>query len=273
MNKNIEFPLSRESFTYMKMLANRVGIDLSEYQEEAIYNRLIRRLRILKLTDFEDYCQRLRVDIEEEEKFINLITNLTTSFFRENHHFQYLAHHLLPSLVAKKNKIRIWSAGCSTGEEPYSIAMVVREAITKLQNCDVKILATDVNSDALLIAQRGIYDMAALKKMSLARQKVWFHRVGDKNSHMFQVDDSLKELITFRQLNLMDIWPMHGPFDIIFCRNVVIYFKPTIRDKVLEKFDNLLEIGGVFISGYSETLQGIRKHYIPIGKTIYKKVK
>ncbi len=270
MKENNNFVLSNENLAYMKILAARVGIDLSEYQEYAIYNRLIRRLRGLQLSDFDSYCRLLRNDIAEEEKFINLITNQTTYFFRENHHFQYLEQHL-PLLMAKKKKIRIWSAGCSTGEEPYSMAIIIRELIKPSSDYDIKILATDVNTDALLTAKRGIYEGTGLKKMSLLRQKIGFHPLDDTDAKVFQVNDNIKTLISFKQLNLMTQWPMRGPFDIIFCRNVIIYFKKDIRERILEHFNKLLAVGGVLILGYSENLQGIKSQYTLIGNTIYKK--
>ncbi len=268
------FNLSNESFLYMKILAKRCGIDLDEYKKEALFNRLIKRLRYLNLSNFDSYCHRLRIDITEEEKFINLITNSTTMFFREKHHLDYFKETLLPSLIANKNKIRIWSAGCSTGEEPYSLAIIVRETIADLSHLDIKILATDINSDALFNATKGIYEIKNIRKMSSLRQKKWFHIIGENDSGdtLVQIDDTLKKLITFNQLNLMDAWPLHGPFDAIFCRNVLIYFKREPCQKILGKFHSLLEKNGVLFLGYSENLYGEDKKYTSIGQTTYMKV-
>lgn len=278
MEKNIknshhEFPLSKESLLYMKLLAARCGMDLDDYRREAIYNRLVKRMRILKLTDFDSYCMRLRLDLEEEAVFINLIANTTTSFFREPHHFEYLRQTLLPALIAQKKRIRIWSAGCSTGEEAYSIAMVVRETVPDLKNYDIKILATDINSDAIFTAETGIYETRHISKMTLLRQKIWFSRTLDKNESLVEVDPKLKELISFNKLNLIDAWPFNGPFDVIFCRNVIIYFKNTVHNRLLIKMDNLLEVGSTLILGHSENIDNIRHHYETKGSTIYEKIR
>lgn len=272
-NINIQRPkLSAESFSFMKLLANRCGINLSDYRKDAIYNRLVRRLRLLGISDFDDYCHKLRFDLEEESIFINLITNNTTFFFRENHHFEYFAHKLLPELIAKKSKIRIWSSACSTGEEAYSIAMAVREVIPDLHKYDIKILATDINSDALTTAENGIYGMSHMDQISLERKNTWFNQVSDRGENLFQVSDSLRELISFERLNLVDAFPFHGPIDVIFCRNVLIYFNSGIRNQLLEKFNKIIPANGVLILGHSENLGKQRDLYETQGKTIYRKI-
>jgi chemotaxis protein methyltransferase CheR len=272
MTTKTAYPLSKEGLLYMKMLAKRCGIDLTDYRRQAIYNRLIKRLRLLNIQDFDSYCNLLRIDLEEEFIFINIITNLTTYFFRESYHFEYLEKILLPELIAKQNKIRIWSAGCSTGEEPYSIAMVLLENIPKIQKYDIKILATDINSDALRTAEQGSYDLDSVHKISSFRQQAWFQKDVD-NSKMVNINSDLKQLITFKWLNLVDLWPMHGPFDIIFCRNVTIYFKNEISRQILARFNNLLEVNGALFLGHSETLHETREHYHTVGNSIYKKIR
>lgn len=272
MKTKNELVISKESLLYMKMLASRAGIDLNDYKLNAIYHRIEKRLRVLDIPDIDTYCYRLRIDLEEEIKFINIVTNPTTFFFRENHHFEYFKNHLLPELIAKKKRIRIWSAGCSSGEEAYSIAIVVREVAPNLQNYDIKILATDINSDALQTAEKGIYHDSRLKKMDPTRQKLWFNQVTDQDSNLVMVSPNIKELITFRQLNLMSNWPVHGPFDVIFCRNVIIYFKQDINRRILQKFDNLLEINGALILGHSENVDELRDRYVAVERTLYKKI-
>jgi chemotaxis protein methyltransferase CheR len=261
--------LSKSNFLYLNMLASRCGIDLNSYDEQAVHNRLVKRIRYLKLPNFDVYCHKLRVDLEEEIKFINLITNPTTYFFRENHHFEYLAKTIIPGLLAVKNKIRIWSAGCSTGEEAYSLGMILHESIANIDNCDIKILATDINSDSLMKAEKGIYDADHVKKVSFIRQKIWFEKI---NETEFQVNPKLREIITFNQLNLMDCWPIHGPFDVIFCRNVLIYFKEDITNTILAKFHDLLDAQGFLVLGYSENLYKQRKHFENLGRSTYKKI-
>ena len=271
MTTNREFPLSNESFLYMKILASRCGIDISDYKQDALYNRLVKRMRVLDVPDFDTYCQKLRFDLDEEIQFINLITNTTTYFFRENHHFEYLAKYLVPELLTKKNKIRIWSVGCSTGEEAYSIAMVIREVVPNFQKYDIQILATDINTDALIAAQNGIYEKENISKLPRARRGLWFKDVNEDMQHV-QIDESLKELITFNNLNLVGPWPVNGPFDVILCRNVIIYFKPEVSQRILNKFNNLLEVGGVLILGYSENINELKNAYVSLGNTIYKKI-
>lgn len=267
-----EFMISKESKVYMTMLAKRVGINLMDYNEDALYNRIVRRLRILRVTDFDEYCYRLRIDLNEEIKFINLLTNITTYFFRENHHFEYLKHHILPELVSQKKKMRIWSSACSTGEEPYSIAMTIQETIRDLAQRDIKILATDVNSDALSTAESGIYKLSDIRKMNEQRQKLWFSPMNDTDKMFGTINPELKSLVTFRELNLMHTWPFHHMFDIIFCRNVLIYFNQEIVDMVLNRLDRVLNPGGYLILGYTESLNEIKKHYVSLGNTIYQKV-
>lgn len=269
-NVTLEFSLSKSSFLYMKMLAARCGIDLKEYKKQAILNRLAKRLSALNLPNLDAYCQLLRVDIEEEIKFVNLITNTTTYFFRENHHFEILANKILPALAAKQKKIRIWSAGCSTGEEPYSIAIVIHEAIPDLNNYDIKIMATDVNSDALEFAKVGIYNGESIKKINKPRTNKWFKKIAKKN--LYQIDSQLKKIITFTKLNLMGIWPIHEFFDIIFCRNVIIYFHADISHIILERFYKSLNKEGVLFLGHSENLQALKKYYKAIGQTTYRKI-
>lgn len=255
----------------MKMLAQRCGIDLTDYKKSAMLNRLVKRLRFLKIPDFDTYCNRLRIDLEEELIFINLITNSTTQFFREAHHFHYLEKILFPALLAKQNKIRIWSAGCSTGQEPYSIAMTIYDFIKDNQNIDVKILATDINSDALMTAEVGVYSQDEIKNFALLNKKKWFMELPN-HQHFFQVKDELKKLVTFNQLNLIESWPMHGPFDIIFCRNVLIYFKQEICQQILARFWELLNTDGTLFLGHSESLYELREKYQSIGTTIFKKI-
>ena len=267
-----EFDLSNTSFLYLKMLASRCGIDLKEYKRNLFYNRLYKRIRFLNLESIDEYCNLLRIDIEEELKFINLLTNPTTYFFREPHHFENLAKIFIPELLAHTNKIRIWSAGCSTGEEAYSIAIVLHETITNINNYDIKILATDINSESLNKAENGLYDCDEIEKISHLRQKIWFDKVNTAHGEFFQVSKKLKDLITFNQLNLMDPWPIKSTFDIIFSRNVLIYFQKDIIDIIIRKFYSLLNDNGILILGHSETLDENKFNLKNIGTTTYRKI-
>ena len=232
----IEFELTPAQFDRIRELVRaHTGIALSEAKRQLVYGRLARRLRALRLDNFGDYIERLeKGDQTELEEFTNAVTTNLTSFFREPHHFEYLATELLPAVVAKSaasRRLRIWCCAASTGEEPYSIAIVLREAQRLLEGWDVKLLATDLDSAVLATGAAGVYAARASGRhgsqacRAVLRQGQW--RAGQGK---FRVRDELRSLITFKQLNLMNEWPMRGPFDAIFCRNVIIYFdKPTQR--------------------------------------------
>jgi len=272
-----EFEFSDQDFQHIRRIINEVaGISLADSKRELVYSRLSRRLRQLGLRRFEDYCTLLEsgADTAELSEFVNALTTNLTSFFREPHHFDFLAGELLPTLVRERGltnrRLRIWSAGCSTGEEPYTIAMVVRETLPTA-GWDIKILATDLDSNVLSTAQRGIYDWDRVKDLPEARRRRWFLKGCGAREGQVRVAPALCDLITFRRLNLMEEWPMSGAFDIVFCRNVVIYFdKPTQR-VLFDRFaDRLIEQGYLFV-GHSESLFKVTERFAPLGKTIYRR--
>ena len=274
---NGEFEFSDQDFQRVRRIINQVaGISLADSKRELVYSRLARRLRQRQLQRFGDYCDLLETGDDEAElrEFVNALTTNLTSFFREPHHFEYLGAELLPALVRARSfghrRIRIWSAGCSTGEEPYSIAMVIRETLPAV-GWDVKILATDLDSNVLATAERGVYEWNRVKDLPETRLRRWFQKGRNAQAGWVRAAPALRDLITFRQLNLMDDWPMRGPFDLIFCRNVVIYFdKPTQR-VLFERFaDLLIEQGHLFV-GHSESLFKVTERFAPLGKTIYRK--
>lgn len=270
-----DFEFSDKDFKFIRTLvAEKTGIVLSDAKRDLVYGRLSRRLRHLGIERFSDYCQLLAEGDEDElVQFVNAITTNLTSFFREPHHFDYLGKTLLP-ILEKQNthrKIRIWSAGCSTGEEPYSIAMVVKEMCPRLDRLDVKILATDLDSNVLAKAETGVYDLSRVEGIPKERLRRWFRKGRGENEGTVKVSSELQEMITFRQLNLMQPWPMKGPFDVIFCRNVVIYFdKPTQRT-LFNRYADLLVDGGHLFVGHSETLFKVTDRFELIGKTVYRK--
>src|SRR3984885_14336754 len=215
-----EYALSDDDFQRIRRLVRaRLGIALAQSKRELVYGRLSRRLRALKLRDFSDYLQRIESDDAEElQHFCNAITTHLTSFFRESHHFDFLAEELLPALErsnAKTRRMRFWSAGCSTGEEPYSIAMVLLENARHLRGWDIRILATDIDTNVLNHARCGLYSGERLEKMEAGRLLRWFEPAQD-HKH-YTVREELRELISFKTLNLMDEWPMKGPIAVIFC--------------------------------------------------------
>jgi len=257
-----------------RVVVEQTGITLSEQKRELVYGRLAKRLRALDLQTFAQYCSHLEQNPDELHELVNAITTNLTSFFREPYHFDYLRDTLLPDLLrsnAQSRRIRIWSAGCSTGEEPYTIAMVLRDALPAGQGWDAKILATDIDSNVLAKAQQGVYAEERASGVPERYQRRSFRRGQGDNAGMLRVSDEVRSLITFRQLNLMQEWPMRGPFDVIFCRNVVIYFdKPTQR-RLFDRYADLLVDGGHLFIGHSETLFKVSERFTLIGRTIYRK--
>jgi chemotaxis protein methyltransferase CheR len=270
-----EFELSDHDFQRIRRLVReRLGIALAESKRELVYGRLSRRLRALKLRDFGGYLQRIESgDADELQHFCNAITTHLTSFFRESHHFEFLAQQLLPALGRSNRdtrRIRVWSAGCSTGEEAYSIAMVLLESMPQLRDWDVRILATDIDTNVLSQARSGLYGGERLEKVGGERVLRWFDRAPD--AQQYTVRDEVKRLISFKTLNLMDDWPMKGPIDVIFCRNVVIYFDREIQRGIIGRMAALQRPDDHLILGHSESLLQVSSQYRLVGDTIHRRL-
>lgn len=273
-----EFVLTDKDFSYIsQVIGERCGIDLPETKRELIYGRLAKRLRKLGLKNFKDYCDRLESGDEEEfTNFVNAITTNVTSFYREKHHFEFLESKLFPELILKQKhvirpRLRIWSAGCSSGKEPYTIAMVLKESIPNLDDWDVKILATDLDSNILETARKGIYSIDHLDEIPQKSRQRWLKIGYGSNEGAFKICDEVMQMISFRQLNLLSMWPMQGLFDFIFCRNVTIYFDTDNRINVVNRFaDQLVKDGHLFV-GHSESLFGLTHRFQPVGRTIHQK--
>ncbi|KTD98635.1 MULTISPECIES: protein-glutamate O-methyltransferase CheR [unclassified Pseudoalteromonas] len=251
------------------LVYNACGIVLGDHKREMVYSRLARRIRALKLNDFKAYLAYLDTHKDKEfDAFINAITTNLTSFFREFHHFEFIKSELVPSLL-KSNKdtkrVRIWSAGCSTGEEPYSLAMTLNNAFPS--NWDVKILATDLDSNVLEKAQKGVYTAANVNGLDDFHLKRWFLK--SKDGEHYKVKDKLRECISFKRLNLLQDWPMKGPFDLILCRNVVIYFDKETKDHLFKRYANILSEHGYLFLGHSESMGKEHSNYKNLGKTMY----
>ena len=276
MTSGREFAFTRKDFDFLsKTINERTGIVVSEDKFNMFYSRLSRRVRALQLTSFREYCDVVRKDRDDQEtsQLINAITTNLTAFFRENHHFEYLSRTVIPELQAKKTdrKIKIWSAGCSTGEEPYSLAITVKESGLTPQ-WDLELQATDLDSNVVATASRGIYSMSRVEGMSKQRLKRWFFRGKGSQQGMVKVKPELNQMISFAQLNLMDNWRME-PQDVIFCRNVIIYFNKETKTRLVEKYADSLKPGGYLFIGHSESLYKITDRFELIGNTIYRKVK
>lgn len=259
-----------------KLVYEHTGIKLGEAKRELVTRRFSPRLKKLGLQDFDEYLSLVRSgDQGELVEFTNAITTNLTSFFRENHHFDYLKNECLPKIVQQNKatrKLRIWSAGCSTGPEPYSIAMVLREAIPSIDAWDVKILATDIDTGCVATAANGIYTEKTVEGVSAERRKRWFDQDASSSEPMLQAKDSLKSLIRFNQLNLLTPFPFKQSFDVIFCRNVFIYFDKPTQEEVIRKFASYQKPGDILMIGHSENLHSIKAEYQLVGQTIYQKM-
>lgn len=268
-----EYILHDDEFAAIRSLVKaQTGISLSEAKRELVYSRLVRRLRKLGIATFGEYIELLAAGQPEElEEFTNAITTNLTAFFREGHHFEFLAKTVLPELEkrnAATRRIRIWSAGCSTGEEPYSIAMTIQENAAHLRGWDIRILATDLDSNVVAHSKRGAYREDRFEKVPQARVKRWFDPAADGS---WVAKQELKSMISFNQLNLMHEWPMKGQFDVIFCRNVVIYFDKDTQKTLFDRMAERQRQDSWLIIGHSESLFKVTNRYQLIGKTIYKR--
>jgi len=269
-----EFPMSQKNFDQVKEVAYALtGIKLTDHKKNMIYSRLARRIRQRGLNSFDDYCHLLNQQGNDEAtEFVNAITTNLTSFFRENHHFEYLKNSVFPELIKKNSasrRVRVWSAGCSTGEEPYSIAICLSEQMP-IGSWDIKVLATDLDTNVVAHAKRGVYQDDRIESIDQGRSRKWFLR--DANGSEVRVKRSLQELITFKPLNLLERWPMKGPFDVIFCRNVVIYFDKETQKKLFNRYADMLAPGGYLFIGHSENLHKVCNRFESLGKTIYRKI-
>jgi len=254
-----DYPLTKEDFRDIAaMLYADARIHLADSKASLVYSRLIKRLRALNLESFSDYCALLRQadgDGERREMLSALTTNVTR-FFREKHHFEHLAASVLPALLARARRgerARIWSAGCSSGEEPYSIALTILEQEPRAADLDIKVLATDIDPRMVARGQEGIYPEAALAEDVPANVLARFFA---KEAGARRVGEELRSLVAFRRLNLNGDWPMRGSFDAIFCRNVAIYFDEATQAELWAKFAGMLAPGGWLYIGHSERVDG-----------------
>lgn len=274
--KEREFAFSDHQFRLLAERCNKqTGIVLAAHKKDMVYSRLVRRIRALKLSGFQEYCDLIEEDGGGEEigHMVNAITTNLTSFFRESHHFDHLFQEVLAPLAAhppEGKRLRLWSAGCSAGMEPYSMAMTMKAAIKNIGQWDAKILATDIDTNMLATGMAGEYVMEQYQNIPQGyRSDVTVL----KSDERIRMADSLKQLIAFKQLNLLGNWPMKGSFDAIFCRNVVIYFDKPTQATLFDRMANLLKPGGWLYIGHSENLFKVCNRFELIGRTTYRKVR
>lgn len=263
------FPFTDDDFNHIRGLIYRVaGISLAPSKRDLVYSRLARRLRARRIDSFSEYIRLLESgDKLECEEFINALTTNMTSFFREAHHFPILSKHL--GAIPRSNHVNIWTCASSTGEEPYSIAMTVVEQY-KSFNAPVRILATDIDTNVLEKARRGVYSLEQLQKVSPDQLKRFFLKGDGKNAGFAKVRPELKQMITFRRFNLLDEqWGINEKFDVIFCRNVMIYFDKETQYRILKKMQPCLHPHGLFFAGHSESFHHAADLFKVCGKTVY----
>ena len=254
-----------------KLIYGKAGIALAESKEEMVYSRLARRLRALRIESFKTYLDGLEAGGTEDEwqEFTNALTTNLTSFFRESHHFDVLRAFL--EQQPRDKTVRIWCSAASTGEEPYSLAITACEAYGTLTP-PVAILATDIDTNVLATAERAVYPLDRIEKMEMARKKKFFLKGSGSTAGQCRVVEPLRKLLTFRQLNLLDgRYPMKGPFDAIFCRNVMIYFDKPTQLAVLKRMIPLLSKDGLFFAGHSESFFHAADLIRSVGRTIYQR--
>ena len=264
-----EFSFNDEHFRHISERIYRFsGIRLPEGKREMVYARLARRLRSLGIGSFDDYVRFLELEPAEWEHCTNALTTNVTAFYREEHHFTVLAEHARERAVPGE-PFRVWSAGCSTGEEPYTIAMCLTDAIP---GHDFQVLASDLDTQVLASAREGVYQLASVLRLPEARQKRFFLKGKGRHEGRARVRPEIAAHVEFLRINLMDDeWPVEQGLDAIFCRNVMIYFdKPTQR-RLIERYHALLRPAGLFFAGHAESLLDQGRHFRLRGQTVYER--
>ncbi len=273
MNSEKEFEFTTADFDYLRgIVTETTGIIAPNDKYTMYYSRLARRLRSLGLADFRAYREFLSQNQETESiELVNAVTTNLTSFFREKHHFDYVRETLIPEKIHNNNRqLRIWSAGCSTGEEPYTIAMTLLQAIPDPERWDIKILATDIDSNVLKTGSAGVYDASRVSSLDINLLRRYFKKGSGSNEGKVKISPELIRMIRFRQLNLLHDWPISEKMDFIFCRNVVIYFDKETKANLVNRFADQLQAQGILFMGHSESLYKTSDRFELLGKTIYK---
>ena len=264
-----EFVFTDDDFDRIRrFIHQRAGIALNPSKKDMVYGRLVRRIRALQLPSFTAYLERLFSERgnEELEHFVNALTTNLTYFFREEHHFPILADHLR----SRSGEVSIWCCAASTGEEPYSLAMTALETASSGARLNVNIVATDLDTNVLRVGAEGIYGAEAINKLPAGMANRYFDRVDDQR---WRAKPALRQMIRFQQLNLVDTqWSVRGPFDAIFCRNVMIYFDRDTQLAVLRRFAPLLKPDGLLFVGHSENFYHATDLFRLRGKTVYERV-
>ncbi len=270
--------LSEAQFTKISNLVKtRAGINLHDGKRELVRSRLTKRLRQLGLDTFDQYIQRVSMDRSGAEltTMLDILSTNLTHFFRESQHFDFLRALALPELMATRRSmrhIRVWSAGCSSGEEPYTLAIVLNECVPPDQGWDVRILATDLSTQVLATAREGVYSAQRMKGTPPDLLSRYFTLTETKPEKLYKAKPAIRQMVHFARLNLMEPWPMQGPFDIIFCRNVMIYFDKPTQGQLVRRYHDVLAPGGYLFIGHSESLTGVQHDFDYVQPTVYRKL-
>ncbi len=271
--------MTNEQFDYFRQLANtHAGIALADHKKLMVKRRVSKRVRALGMRSLEEYRDLLcsPAGALEVPRFVNALTTNKTSFFREDHHFSHLRDIAIPALLSRSGydrvqRLRIWSAGCSSGQEPYSIAMIVDRTVGRKEHVDARILATDIDTDIIDYASRGVYSQHEALDVPVALRRRYLAAT-DRTREWYVVAPELRHRVAFKPLNLHGPWPMRSAFDAIFCRNVVIYFSKEDQRILFDRFADVLNPGGYLYIGHSESLYQITDRFRLIGQNIYQKV-
>jgi chemotaxis protein methyltransferase CheR len=257
--------------TICRMVHESCGINLRDGKQELVRARLMKRLRALALADFSAYLRKVRDDASGVEfgLMLDLLTTNKTSFFRESQHFDALKSRIVPELLGRR--LRVWSAACSSGEEPYSIAMTLRACLPSPDSFDARILATDISSRMLTKVRAAVYDAQSLTTLPSGYATRFFTQVEHEGARAFKVSDEARRLVSIAKLNLLEAWPMRGPFDVVFCRNAMIYFDKPTQQALVERFWRVLRPGGWFFVGHSESLAGLSHEFEYVQPAAYRK--
>jgi chemotaxis protein methyltransferase CheR len=273
--RDARLAISDDEFNKLrKFIHLHTGISLADHKRALVCARLAKRLRHHRLNSYAEYYELLtRHDHDEQElvELINAITTNKTDFFREAHHFQFLTDVAFPAMRAvNRRRIRLWCAGTASGEEAYTLAITVHESFGSLADWDIKILATDIDTNVLERAESGIYPEEVLERVPAQYRSRYFLMGEGDNKGYVRAKPMLQSLIRFRRLNLMDDnWPMQGPFDVIFCRNVLIYFDKTTQQRLLSRYAKLLRPEAYLMLGHAEVIHGFEPIFRPVGHSIY----
>jgi chemotaxis protein methyltransferase CheR len=268
----------KEFLSISEMVYKHCGIHLDDEKKELVRSRLSKRLRLLGYESYSDYIEFIRQNPNDEEfsSLIDAISTNFTSFFREKQHFDFLEKEFLPGLLEKKARkndyrLRAWCAGCSSGEELYTMAITILDTIGDNLRWDVKILATDISTRMLEAAKRGVYEQKKIEPLSAAQKQKYLTVSRSQSEKLYEVKPEVKKMTIVRYLNFMEAWPIQTSLDFVFCRNVMIYFDRATQETLVNRFWEVLEPGGILFTGHSESLTGIKHQFKYIEPAVYQK--